>query len=87
MSRLGCTTILIKEELESEGGYSFEDYVADALICLKTARFEDKLLREVTFVKTRGSEIRSPNVCATLHQGFKLLPRQRVPKPPISPRF
>jgi len=87
VSRLGCTTLLIKEELESEGRYSFEDYVADALICLKTARFEDKLLREVTFVKTRGSEIRSPNVCATLHQGFKLLPRQRVPKPPISPRF
>lgn len=87
VSRLRCTTILVKEELELEGGYGFEDYVADALICLRTTKFEDRLLREVNLIKTRGSEIRSPTVCATLSGGFKLLPRQKVPGPPGNPRY
>lgn len=87
VSRLGCTTLLVKEELEPEGGYDFEDYVADALISLRTTRLENRLLREATFTKTRGSEIRSPNVCVTLHQGFKFLPRQRMPDPPESPKY
>ncbi len=87
IGRLGCISVLVKEELEPGRGYGFEDYVADALIRLKATRFEGKLLREVTLAKTRGLEMRSPDICATLHQGFKLLPHQKMPEPPRSPRF
>jgi KaiC/GvpD/RAD55 family RecA-like ATPase len=87
VARLGCVALLIKEELGPGMGYSFEDYVADALICLKARRLEDRLLREMSFVKTRGIETRSPDICVTLYRGFKMLPRQKVPRPLSNPSF
>jgi hypothetical protein len=87
IGRLGCVALLIKEELGPGMGYGFEDYVADALICLRAGRLEDRLLREMSFVKTRGIETRSPDVCVTLHGSFKMLPRRRMPGPPSNLKF
>jgi len=93
LSKLNCTTILIKEE-EDPGRprYGFEEFIADAVIQLKTCRLEDKLIRELTIIKLRGSEVRMPDACFTLHGGFKvLLPPQRPrgaagrPRPPEDP--
>jgi hypothetical protein len=87
VGRLGCVALLVKEELGPGTGYGFEDYVADALICLRAVRLEDRPLREMSFMKARGIETRSPDICVTLHGGFKMLPRQGVPRPPSSPIF
>ena len=73
VKRLECTTILIKEEQAEKKEYGFEDFVADAVIHLKTSRLEDKLLRELTIVKLRGSEVRLPDACFTLHGGFRVI--------------
>jgi len=74
VKRLECTTILIKEEQTAEKKeYGFEEFVADAVIHLKTNRLEDKLVRELTIVKLRGSEVRLPDACFTLHGGFRVI--------------
>jgi len=73
VKQLECTTILIKEEQAEKEEYGFEDFVADAVIHLKTGRLEDKLIRELTIVKLRGSEVRLPDACFTLHGGFKVI--------------
>ena len=74
VKQLECTTILIKEEQAAEKKeYGFEDFIADAVIHLKTSRLEDKLIRELTIVKLRGSEVRLPDACFTLHGGFRVL--------------
>jgi len=73
VKQLECTTILIKEEQAEKKEYGFEDFVADAVIHLKTGRLEDKLIRELTIVKLRGSEVRLPDACFTLHGGFRVI--------------
>jgi len=81
--QLGCTTMMIKEErLPGEKReYGFEDFIADVVIHLKTGRLDDKLIRELTVIKARGSEVRSPDAVFTLHHGFKALPPIRPLKP------
>jgi len=73
VKQLECTTVLIKEEQAEKKEYGFEDFVADAVIHLKTSRLEDKLIRELAIVKLRGSEVRLPDACFTLHEGFKVI--------------
>ena len=76
VKRLGCTTILVEEiPLGRRAiGYGFEEFVADAVIILRNTRYEDKLLRELRIMKLRGAEVRNPDVCFTLHGGFKAFP-------------
>lgn len=72
--RLGCTTLLIREEPSAEKReYGFEEYVADGIIHLRYGRLEDKLIRELSVLKLRGSEVRLPDACFTLHGGFRVL--------------
>jgi len=77
--QLNCTTILIKEERSAERKeYGFEEFIADAVIELRMGRLDDKLIRELTIIKLRGSEVKLPDACFTLHGGFRvLLPPQR----------
>ncbi|RLG06730.1 MAG: hypothetical protein DRN59_02515 [Thaumarchaeota archaeon] len=77
---LNCTTIIIKEMKTGDmgQGYSHEDFIAEGVIHLRTHRLEDKLARELTIVKLRGSELRNPDVCFTLYRGFKVLPPVRI---------
>jgi len=74
LSKLNCTTILIKEE-EDPGRprYGFEEFVADAVIQLRMGRLDDKLIRELTIIKLRGSEVKLPDACFSLHGGFRVL--------------
>ena len=76
VKRLGCTTILIGEIPFGKEtiGYGFEEFVADAVIILKNLRFEDKLIREIRILKMRGAEVRNPDLCFTLHGGFRVMP-------------
>jgi len=78
VKQLECTTILIKEEQAEKKEYGFEDFVADVVIHLKTSRLEGKLIRELTIVKLRGSEVKLPDACFTLHRGFRVIKSLKV---------
>ncbi len=52
----------------------------DGLIHLKTDRLDDKLIREMTIIKARASEVRSPDAVFTLYHGFKVLTPPSLPK-------
>ncbi|MCD6421494.1 MAG: AAA family ATPase [Thaumarchaeota archaeon] len=89
VKKLGCTTILVEEIPFGRRtiGYGFEEFVADAVIILKSMRYEDKLLRELRIAKLRGAEVRNPDVCFTLHKGFKAFPPFRKPEPRKARRY
>ena len=72
--RLGCTTILVMEiPFGAETiGYGFEEFVADAVFIFKRLSFEGKPLREMRIAKLRGTAVYNPEVCFTLHGGFKV---------------
>ncbi len=81
--RLNCTTILIEEIPFGKKtiGHGFEEFIADAVIILRNLRYEDKLIRELRIAKLRGAEVRNPDICFTLHEGFKVFPPFRYVKP------
>ena len=86
--QLGCTTILIKEE-KSPGEkieYDYVDFIADGVISLEMDTLEEKRIRRLTIVKMRGSEIRNPKICFTLHGGFTPLPPTKLPEKPPEKR-
>ena len=77
---LGCTAILIEEIPfgKEEIGYGFEEFVADALLIFKTLEVEGKLVREMRIAKLRGAAVYNPEICFTLHGGFKVTPPFKV---------
>ncbi|MEM1584410.1 MAG: ATPase domain-containing protein [Nitrososphaerota archaeon] len=79
-SQLKCTTMLIKEEKEIEKKeFDYVDFIADGVIHLKYGTIEDKLYRELAFIKLRGSELRNPRAWFTLHGGFKVMIPTKIP--------
>jgi len=85
VKQLRCTTILVKEEKTpgEKTEYDFVDFIADGVISLEMNTFEDKRVRRLHIIKMRGSELRNPRICFTLHGGFTpLLPTRPPEKPP-----
>ena len=82
IKQLDCTTILIREERSSgdKAEHGFEEFIADGLIHLKTDRIENRLIRELSILKMRGCQIKNPDTCFTLHQGFRALPPTKITK-------
>jgi len=80
---LGCTAILIEEIPfgKEEIGYGFEEFVADALLIFKTLEVEEKLVREMRIAKLRGAAVYNPEICFTLHGGFKVTPPFKIIEP------
>ncbi|HDN01999.1 MAG TPA: hypothetical protein ENF42_03395 [Candidatus Bathyarchaeota archaeon] len=72
----GCTTLLIVEAPfgSEEVGLGIEEFVSDGVIMLKRREFEDKLLRELTILKLRETEIAHPKLAFTLKDGFEVFP-------------
>ncbi|MEN2975222.1 MAG: ATPase domain-containing protein [Candidatus Caldarchaeales archaeon] len=70
--QLECTTILIKEVSGEGDEFGYEDFISDGVIVLKRKNYEGRLLREMSIVKMRGTEIRNPEMIFSLHKGFKL---------------
>ncbi len=81
MRQLECTTVLIKEERVpgKKSEYDYIDFIADGAIHLESEIIEDKLLRKLTIIKMRGTELRNPTICYTLHSGFNPLPPTKLP--------
>ncbi len=86
--QVGCTTILIKEEKTpgEKTEYDYVDFIADGVISLEMDMLEDKRIRRLTIIKMRGSELRNPKICFTLHGGFTPLPPTRPPEKPPAKR-
>ncbi|MEM1518266.1 MAG: ATPase domain-containing protein [Nitrososphaerota archaeon] len=84
VKQLGCTTILIKEEKVTGEKlmYDYVDFIADGVINLEMDMTEDKRIRKLTIVKMRGSELRNPKICFSLHGGFTILPPTKMPEKP-----
>jgi KaiC/GvpD/RAD55 family RecA-like ATPase len=78
---MGCTTLLISEvPADEEVGASFEEFVADGVIRLRTSELDRGLLRLLEIVKLRGTELLERKIVFTLKGGFKAFaPFKEVP--------
>jgi len=91
-----CTTIMIEEVPlgESKIGYGVEEFVADAVIVLKTGELDGRPLRDLEIVKIRGTELVEKKLvftlkdCFRVFQPFRLKPVEKqvqfqpIPDPP-----
>lgn len=88
VSQLECTTILIKEEkMLEKKEFDYVDFIADGVIHLKYGTIEDKFYRELSFIKMRGSEVRSQKTYFTVHGGLKVMTPTKIPRKQVSVRL
>ncbi len=87
LEKMGCTTVLINEGTPFVGQQNFEEYVADVVIYLRSVSLADKPVREMTFKKLRGAELRNPTLCYTIQKGIRVLPPTKHPRLRSSVKF
>lgn len=70
----GCVTLLIAEvPYGSESvGMGMEEFVSDGVVLLRTRELDGRLLRELEFVKMRGTRLAERKAVYTLDGGFKV---------------
>ena len=85
--RMGCTTVMIEEVPigENKVGLGLEEFVADGVIKIEAKEFGERLLRDLTVIKLRGTELSERKLVFTLKGGFKTIPPFTV-KPVEEPR-
>lgn len=87
LRKAGCTTLLIVEIPygKDKVGFGIEEFLADVVLLLTRKEYDDVMLRELSILKNRWSEIIYPNYVFTLKNGFRVfLPTWiRETEPPI----
>jgi len=70
----GCTTLMTIEVPYGERriGLGIEEFVADGVIHLKARDLEERLFRELSIRKMRGTEVKEDEVAFTIKDGFKV---------------
>jgi len=70
-----CTTLLILEVPygEEKIGYGIEEFLADVVILLQRKEYDGVIVRELSILKNRWSEITRPKYVFTLKNGFQVL--------------
>jgi circadian clock protein KaiC len=84
--QMGCTTVITEEVPvgESRIGLGLEEFVADIVMKLEAKEFNGRLLRDLTLIKARGTEVAERRLLFTLKNGFKVFPPFK-PKPISKP--
>ena len=83
LRKAGCTTLLILEVPygEEKIGYGIEEFLADVVILLQRREYNGVMVRELSILKNRWSEITRPKYTFTLKNGFQVLtPLSTMPK-------
>jgi len=71
--QMGCTTLMIVEVPygEEKIGLGVEEFIADGVILLRVRRVEERLYRDLSIRKIRGTEIKEDEIGFTIKDGFK----------------
>jgi len=71
--KIGCTTLMIVEIPfgENRTGFGMEEFVADGFIHFRTGRLEERLFRDMSIRKMRGTIVREDEIGFTIKDGFK----------------
>lgn len=72
--RVGCTTMLVVEVPYGENkiGHGIEEFIADAVLHFSRRELDDVIIRELTLLKIRGTEVTYPKLAFTLKGGFQV---------------
>jgi len=73
VKQMGCTTLMIVEVPYGEDriGLGIEEFLADGVIHLKMRRLEERLFRDMSIRKMRGTEVTEDDIGFTIKDGFK----------------
>jgi len=76
VQQAGCTTLIIVEVPygEEKIGLGIEEFVADGVLYLRAGRLEERLYRDMSIRKMRGTEVKENEVGFTIKDGFKVFP-------------
>ena len=76
VQQAGCTTLIIVEVPygEEKIGLGIEEFVADGVLYLRAGRLEERLYRDMSIRKMRGTEVKEDEVGFTIKDGFKVFP-------------
>jgi len=71
--QVGCTTLMIVEVPygEEKIGLGIEEFVADGVLYFRAGRLEERLYRDLSIRKMRGTEVKEDEVGFTIKDGFK----------------
>jgi len=71
--KAGCTTLMTIEVPfgEKRVGLGMEEFVADSVIYLRARRLEERLFRDISIKKMRGTEVEEDEIGFTIKDGFK----------------
>jgi len=95
IKRLKCIAILVEEIPYGDQriGYGFEEFIASAIILLRSKIVDGRIYRELQISKLRGARIRNPVTCFTIREGLRVFAPWKVreelftkPYQPISER-
>ena len=73
VQQAGCTTLIIVEVPygEEKIGLGIEEFVADGVLFFRAGRLEERLYRDMSIRKMRGTEVKEDEVGFTIKDGFK----------------
>ena len=73
VQQVGCTTLIIVEVPygEEKIGLGIEEFVADGVLFFRAGRLEERLYRDMSIRKMRGTEVKEDEVGFTIKDGFK----------------
>ena len=76
VQQVGCTTLMIVEVPygEEKIGLGIEEFVADGVLFFRAGRLEERLYRDMSICKMRGTEVKEDEVGFTIKDGFKVFP-------------
>jgi len=74
--KAGCTAVMIVEVPfgEERIGLGMEEFVADGVLHFKVGKLEDRLYRDISIKKMRGTPVKAEDVGFTIEGGFKAFP-------------
>jgi len=78
--RTGCTTLIVVEVPYGEGrmGLDIEEFVADGVLHFRARELEERLFRDISIKKMRGTEVKENKVGFTIKDGFKVFPSFKI---------
>ncbi len=73
VQQAGCTTVMVVEVPfgEERIGLGIEEFIADGVIHLRVERLEERLFRDISILKMRGTEVREYEIGFTIKDGFE----------------
>ncbi len=71
--KAGCTTLMVVEIPfgEKRTGLGIEEFVADGFMLFRTGRLEERLFRDISIRKMRGTILKEDEIGFTIDGGFK----------------